>query len=116
MWADALRELRKDEPDVDVLEKGLKAAQNLGIPVDLEGVKPPASALAVTTTGFGPGQVAPKKPVPPPKPVPAKSPLGKAAATKQAPAGGGPGAAPPAPALGGGRAVRPRGRTGRALG
>src|SRR5262245_22477349 len=66
-----LREARKDEPDVDRLEKGLKAAKNLGIEVDLEGIRPPASALAVKTTGFGPGQVAPKKPVPPPKSVPA---------------------------------------------
>ncbi|WP_175582723.1 phage tail protein [Nocardioides guangzhouensis] len=99
-----LRELRKDEPNVDTLEKGLKAAKNLGIPVDLEGVRPPASALAVTTTGFGPGQVAPKKAVPPKKPVPAKSPLGKAAAKPAKPVGGGPGAAPPAPQISGGEA------------
>ena len=99
-----LRELKKDEPDVDNLEKGLKAAKSLGIPVDLEGIRPPPSALAVATTGFGPGQVAPKRPVPPPKPVPAKSPLGKIAAKGAKPVGGGPGAAPPAPAISGGEA------------
>ena len=51
---DGLCELKREEPDVDVLEKGLEAARGLGIPIDLEGTKPPASALAVTTTGFGP--------------------------------------------------------------
>ena len=102
-----LRELRNDEPAVDPLEKGLRAARDLGIPVDLEGIRPPASALAVTTTGFGPGQVAPKKPVPPPKPVPAKSPLGKAAAKGVKPAAGGPGAAPPVPAISAGPALAP---------
>ncbi|WP_219816668.1 hypothetical protein [Arthrobacter sp. ZGTC131] len=77
----ALKEIRRDEPAIATVEKGLKAANTAGVPVELEGPKPPASALAVTTTGFGPGQVASKKPVPPPKPVPAVSPLGKAAAT-----------------------------------
>ena len=62
----ALREVRNDDPSVEAVEKGLRAAKSLGIPVDLEGVKPPASALAVTTTGFGPGAVPAKKPVPPP--------------------------------------------------
>ncbi len=62
------------------MEKGLRAAKALGVPVDLEGPRPPASALAVTTTGFGPGSVPPKAPVPPSRPVPAVSPLGKAAA------------------------------------
>ena len=76
----ALRELRRDEPAVDTVEKGLKAAKAAGVPVDLEGVRPPASALAVKTTGFGPGAVPAKKPVPPPKKVPAVSPLGRAAA------------------------------------
>ena len=75
----ALRELRRDEPAADVVEKGLKAAKSVGVPVDLEGIRPPASALAVTTTGFGPGNVAAKKAVPPPKKVPAVSPLGRAA-------------------------------------
>lgn len=84
----ALKEVRRDEPAIATVEKGLKAAKTAGVPVELEGPKPPASALAVTTTGFGPGQVASKKPVPPPKPVPAVSPLGKAAAAK---AGGGAG-------------------------
>lgn len=78
----ALKEVRRDEPAIGTVEKGLKAAQTAGVPVELEGPKPPASALAVTTTGFGPGQVASRKPVPPPKPVPALSPLGKAAAAK----------------------------------
>ncbi|HEX5811243.1 MAG TPA: hypothetical protein VFY38_04015, partial [Pseudonocardia sp.] len=76
----ALREARQDEPVVDTVEKGLRAAKAAGVPVDLEGTKPPASALAVTKTGFGPESVPAKKPVPPPKPVPAVSPLGKAAA------------------------------------
>ncbi len=92
----ALVEVRGDDPVVEVVEKGLKAAQEVGIPVELEGPKPPASALAVTTTGFGPGSVAEKKPVPPPKPVPAVNPLGKAAAKTPRPVGGGPAAAAPA--------------------
>jgi hypothetical protein len=83
----ALRELRRDEPVIDTVEKGLKAAQAAGVPVELEGPKPPPSALAVKTTGFGPESVAPKKPVPPPKPVPAKHPLGKAAARAPHPGG-----------------------------
>src|SRR5262249_40792054 len=88
----ALKEIRRDEPAIDTVEKGLKAAQAAGVPVNLEGPKPPPSALAVTTTGFGPESVAPKKPVPPPKPVPAASPLGRGAARlrargKEAPAG-----------------------------
>ena len=83
----ALGELRRDEPAIDVVEKGLKAAKSVGVPVDLEGIRPPASALAVTTTGFGPGNVPAKKAVPPPKKVPAVSPLGRAGAKKAAPAG-----------------------------
>lgn len=75
----ALREIRRDEPALDVVEKGLLEAKAVGVPVDLEGVKPPPSALAVTMTGFGPGSVAPKKAVPPAKPVPPVNPLGKAA-------------------------------------
>ncbi len=78
----ALVELRRDEPAVERVERGLKRAQAAGIAVDLEGIRPPASALAVTMTGFGPSAVAAKKPVPPPKPVPAISPLGRAAAAK----------------------------------
>ena len=85
----ALREVRADEPAVDVVEKGLIAARDTGVPVDLEGPKPPASALAVTKTGFGPETVAPKKPVPPPKPVPAVSPLGRAGAKAGGAKGGG---------------------------
>ena len=78
----AVRELRRDEPAIETVEKGLKAAKSAGVPVELEGPKPPPSALAVTRTGFGPEAVAPKKPVPPAKPVPKVSPLGKAAATR----------------------------------
>jgi len=102
----ALVELRRDEPDVDRVERGLLRAKAAGIAVELEGPKPPAAALAVTLTGFGPSAVPGKKPVPPPKPVPPVSPLGKAAAAKaklgqQArsvptplPAGGGAGLSP----------------------
>jgi hypothetical protein len=86
----ALTEVRRDEPVIDTVEKGLRAAQTAGVPVDLEGPKPPPSALAVTTTGFGPESVAAKKPVPPAKPVPGIHPLGKAAAHAPAiPAGPG---------------------------
>ena len=76
----ALMEVRRAEPVIDTVERGLKAAKAAGVPVDLEGPKPPPSALAVTTTGFGPESIAAKKPVPPAKPVPAVHPLGKAAA------------------------------------
>ncbi len=79
---DAYTELHRDEPVVDKVERGLRAAKALGIPVDLEGIRPPASALAVTTTGFGPGNVAAKKPVLPPKKTPALSPLGQVSAKK----------------------------------
>ncbi|MDX8037155.1 hypothetical protein SK803_43775 [Lentzea sp. BCCO 10_0856] len=98
----ALKEVRGSEPEIDTVEKGLKAAQSAGVPVTLEGPKPPASALAVTTTGFGPNAVQPKKPVPPAKPVPAKSKLGTAAARPAAKAGGAsakPAAAPVVPAV-----------------
>ncbi|MEE3850396.1 hypothetical protein VZC37_08620 [Gordonia sp. LSe1-13] len=80
----ALREMHTDEPTLDTVEQGLKAAQAVGVPVELEGPKPPSSALAVTTTGFGPSAVAPKKSVPPAKPVPPKSSLGTVAATRPA--------------------------------
>ncbi|WP_216639957.1 hypothetical protein [Arthrobacter sp. QXT-31] len=108
----ALTEIRKSEPAVPTVEKGLKAASTAGIPVDLEGPKPPAAALAVTRTGFDPGQVAGKKPVPPPKPVPAVSPLGKAARAKtggpgKVPAGGKSPAPAPAAAVSGGGGVAP---------
>ena len=101
--------MRRDEPAIDTVEKGLKRAKAAGVPVELEGPKPPASALAVTKTGFGPAAVAPKKPVPPPKPVPKVSPLGKAAAKRaKAGGGGGPrGAAPPAAPTGGGATAVP---------
>lgn len=108
----ALGEMRRDEPAIDIVEKGLKAAKAVGVPVELEGPKPPPSALAVTMTGFGPAAVAPKKPVPPTKPVPPKSPLGKAAAkpAKRAGAGGAklPGGAA---ARGGGGAPGPKALT-----
>ncbi|MDR6905995.1 hypothetical protein J2X63_001681 [Agromyces sp. 3263] len=100
----ALAELRRDEPGLDAVERGLKQAKAVGIPVELEGPKPPASALAVTKTGFGPGSVAPKTPVPPPKPVPAVSPLAKAVTAKPkiaGPSGGGGGAAPQLAGAGG---------------
>ena len=92
----ALREVRQGEPVVDTVEKGLRAAKAAGVPVDLEGTKPPASALAVTRTGFGPESVPAKKPVPPPRPVAAVSPLGKAAAARARPTG------PAGPAAAGG--------------
>src|SRR6185312_15567115 len=87
----ALREMRRDEPAIDTVEKGLKEAKAVGVPVELEGPKPPPSALAVTMTGFGTAAVTPKKPVPPAKPVAAKSALGKAGAkpAKKSGAGGG---------------------------
>lgn len=98
----ALKEVRGSEPEIDTVEKGLKAAQSAGVPVTLEGPKPPASALAVTTTGFGPNAVQPKKPTPPAKPVPAKSKLGTAGARPAAKSGGAsakPAAAPAVPAV-----------------
>ena len=76
----ALREIRSDDPAIDKVETGLKAAKDAGVSVDLEGQKPPASALAVVKTGFGPGSVAAKKAKPPPKAVPKVSPVGKAGA------------------------------------
>lgn len=78
----ALKEIRTDQPAIRTVQKGLQAAKSAGVPVELEGPKPPAAALAVTKTGFGPGAVPAKKPAQPPKPVPAVSPLGKAAAAK----------------------------------
>jgi hypothetical protein len=102
----ALKEIRKNEPAIGTVEKGLKAAQMAGVPVELDGPKPPAAALAVTKTGFGPGSVAGKKPVQSPKPVPAVSPLGKAAAAKvPGPAKGSAGGKPPAASLVGGVAA-----------
>ena len=78
----ATRKVRPDEPAIDTVEKGLRAAQAAEVPVDLDGAaqSPPASALAVMRTGFGPESVPARKPVPSPKPVPAVSPLGRAAA------------------------------------
>ena len=102
----ALRELRGDEPAIDTVEKGLRAAKAVGVPFELEGPRPPASALAVTTTGFGPGSVAPKAPVPPPKPVPAVSSLGRAAAVVPKP-GGNRGGGPKAPPVAAGGSAPP---------
>ncbi|WP_147414559.1 HNH endonuclease signature motif containing protein [Rhodococcus rhodochrous] len=72
-----LRETRKDEPDLPVLEAGLRAAKAVGVAVDIDGAahRPPASALAVVITGFGPAAVAAAKPPPAPKSAPARSPL-----------------------------------------
>ena len=80
----ALTEVRRDEPEVDTVEKGLQVAKAAGVPVELEGPKPPASALAVNRTGFGPASVAPNKPVPPKKPLPGVNPLAKVSATAPA--------------------------------
>jgi hypothetical protein len=107
----ALKEIRRDEPAIETVEQGLKAAKAAGVPVDLEGPRPPPSALAVTTTGFGPESVAAKKPVPPPKPVPAVHPLGRAGAVAARAGAGGKGAAvaagraPTAAPAGGGAAA-----------
>jgi len=108
----AITEVRGSEPDLAIVEKGLKATKAAGVPVDIDGEaqKPPASALAVTATGFGPGSVAPKKPVPPTKPVKPVSPLGKAGAKAPKPAGKGAakgGTPGKPPALGGGGGAVP---------
>ncbi len=86
----ALTEIRRDEPDVTKVEPGLRAAKAAGVPVDLDGYaqKPPASALNVVKTGFGPGAVPAKKPVPPAKPTAPKSPLARASAPARKPRGG----------------------------
>lgn len=76
----ALREVRRDDPVIDTVERGLRTAEASGVPVNLESTKPSPSALAVTRTGFGPETVAPPRPPAPTKPVPPVSPLGKAAA------------------------------------
>ena len=76
----ALVEVRGDNPSIETVEKGLRAAKDAGVPVELEGPKPPASALAVVRTGFGPASVEAKKPVPPPKAVPAVTALTRATA------------------------------------
>jgi hypothetical protein len=110
----ALSEIKRDEPAIDTVEKGLRAAKAAGVPVDLEGPKPPASVLAVTKTGFGPASVPTKKPTPPAKPVPAVNPLGKAGAITK-PGGGKPGAgSAPVPAPAGPGAVGPAGGGGTA--
>jgi hypothetical protein len=98
----ALQELRHDEPSVEPVEKGLRAAKAAGVPVDLEGPKPPAGALTVTRTGFGPASVPPKKPALPTKPVPPKSPLARFVGKPARPPGTQPvGDATTAPATGG---------------
>ena len=76
----ALVEARAGEPNLEILEKGLNESKAAGVPVDIDGAarKPPASALAVTKTGFGPGAVAEAKPARPPKKTPATSALAKA--------------------------------------
>lgn len=102
----ALKEIRTDQPAIGTVEKGLQAAKTAGVPVELEGPKPPAAALAVTKTGFGPGSVPAKKPAQPPKQVPAVSPLGKAGAAKmQGQAKGAAAGKPAAAGVGGGAAA-----------
>jgi hypothetical protein len=102
----ALKEIRTDQPAIGIVEKGLQAAKTAGVPVELEGPKPPAAALAVKKTGFGPGSVPAKKPAQPPKPVPAVSPLGKAGAAKmQGQAKGSAAGKPVAAGMGGGAAA-----------
>jgi hypothetical protein len=76
----ALHELRGSDPALHTVEAGLKAAEAAGVPVQMEGPKPPASALAVTMTGFGPEAVAPPRSKSAPKPVPQVNKLGKTAA------------------------------------
>ncbi|MEO7000000.1 MAG: hypothetical protein ABI112_18135 [Terracoccus sp.] len=80
----ALVQAHRGEPDLDTLERGLMVAKAVGVAVDIDGAdkKPPASALAVTKTGFGPSTVAAKKPVSPPKPVRPVSPMAKGALLK----------------------------------
>ena len=90
----ALREVRGDEPNVAIVEKGLKATKAAGVPVDLEGrpTSHPPPRSPWSRPGFGPAAVAPKKPVPPPKPAKPVSPLGKAGAKAPKPAAGARGA------------------------
>ena len=85
----ALTEMGGSDPVIATVEAGLKAAEAAGVPVQLEAPKPPASALAVTTTGFGPEAVAPPWPARPPKPVAPGNALGKASAKAGGAAHGG---------------------------
>ncbi len=87
----AIKEVKKNDPDIDKVEKGLKDTKAAGVPVDLEGEaqKPPPSLLEVVKTGFGPGAVAPKAAVAPKGKVAEKSPLGKGAQTPKKPGGTG---------------------------
>ena len=78
----------RDEPVVDTVEKGLKAAKAAGVPVDLEGGAAAGVGFGGDQDGLRARAVPAKKPVPPPKPVPKVSPLGKAAAKpREGPAG-----------------------------
>lgn len=74
----ALREVRGTDPAIDVVQAGFRTASGLGVPVHAEGPKPPAGALAVTLTGFGPARVPGAAPARPPRPLPAVSPLAHA--------------------------------------
>ncbi|KGN41277.1 phage tail protein [Knoellia aerolata] len=105
----AIGQARRDDPDLRVLEDGLRLAKSVGVPVDIDGAdrKPPASALAVTKTGFGPAAVAPKKPTPPAKPVPPKSPLAKGGRARPATRRPGGGGAPTVKPGGGGSVAAP---------
>lgn len=96
----ALKQMRSGDPSIDTVEEGLKAAQSTGVTVDLEGEKPPASALEAAAPGFGPESVPATKAAPPTKAVPAASPLGTAAA--KGAAGRGKPAKRPAKAVGAG--------------
>ena len=82
----ALREVRRDEPVIETVEKGLQAAKTAGVPVDLDGAaqKPPASALAVVRTGFGPESVPAPKPVAPRNRYPRSARCGQGGCTGQA--------------------------------
>jgi hypothetical protein len=57
----ALREIRQDEPAINTVEKGLMRVKAAGVPVVLEGPKPPPFARVLIRTGFSP--VPAKKPV-----------------------------------------------------
>ena len=92
--------------------QGGQGGRRAGRPRRVRSRRP--SALAVTTTGFGPGSVAPKKPVPPTKPVPAVSPLGKAASQGAPRPAGGKGGAGRGAGGAAGRRRRRRGRRARA--
>lgn len=87
------------EPDPTVVERGLRAAKAVGVPVDIDGAaaKPPASALAVSTTGFGSDRVPAKRPVAGPKPIPKRPPPPATATGRRTQPPGSSGAREPGP-------------------